>query len=139
MLQCFLVSGCRLICPNAYSKSMVEMYSGMLSSLVFDRDTCPSSSSRFGICAFLLMVLSFNILASIAIFTELSFLTVMTVGDINCACWISFALLRWPEFINLFISLFTADCKCIGIRRPFCCTGLWSSFSSILTCRSCTV
>ena len=97
----------------------MDIYSGMDSSLVIDNDTCPSSSSKFGICAFLLMVLSFNILAFIAILTELSFLTVMTVGDINCVCCMSFALFRCPEFISLFISLFTAGCRCIGIRRLF--------------------
>ena len=58
----------------------------------------------FGICAFLLIVASFKFLESSAIFTDLSFFTMMTAGLAKQSSVISVALSKYP-FLLVFLIL----------------------------------
>ena len=60
-------------------------------------------SSMFGICTFLLIVVSFNFCESRAIFTDLSFLIVMTAGLTKQFSSMFFAFSMWPCFFSFSI------------------------------------
>ena len=82
---------------------------------------------------FFFFVASFNFLESKAVFTDLSFFTVITAGLTKQFSVISFALSRFPFFINGLIPSSTWSCKCIGIGLPICCINFASSFRFIFT------
>ena len=77
------------------------------------------------LCMYLLIFLD-----SRASLTVCSFLTVITFGLMNCLSELSSNLMMCFSSINLFNSVSTLSCRCIGIRLPFCCIGL----SSLLNC-----
>ena len=85
-------------------------------------------SSMFGIFGRRLMQLSFNFRESNAIFTVLSFFTVITAGEIKVFSGTSSSFSMCPDFINFLISFSTASCRWSGIGRAFCCTGFMSGF-----------
>ena len=60
---------------------------------------------------------------SSASFTVSSFLTVITIGLINCLSKHLSSLIICFCSNNLFNSASTLSCKCMGMRLPFCCIG----------------
>ena len=91
------------------------------------------SSSLFGICVFRFTGISFSFRESKAIFTDLSFFTVITAGLTKQFSLMFVTFSMCPFFFSFSISLPTAGCRCIGIGRHFCCIHLASGFSSIST------
>ena len=92
-----------------------------------------------GTCAFLFTVISFKFLESSAIFTDSSFLIVMTAGLTKQFLSKSFTFSIWSCFFKFSISFLTDCCEWIGIGLPFCWIIFASSFSCISTSSPLTV
>ena len=90
----------------------------------------------FGIAAFRFMHASLSFLESSAILTDLSFLIVMTAGEIKQFSVVSSAFSRSPDLINFSKSSRKFFRKCMGTGRPFCCMCLASFFNWMSIVRS---
>ena len=90
--------------------------------------------SVFGIAAFLFMHASLSFLESSAILTDLSFLIVITAGDIKQFSVVLSTFSRLKDYFSS--SPWTIFWEWIGTGRLFCCMGLTSSFSWISIVRS---
>ena len=77
----------------------------------------------FGICFCVSLYLIF--LESSAIFTDLSFFTVITTGLTKRSSGYFSSFEICLSCINLSSSISTFSSKWSGTRRPFCCIGLW--------------
>ena len=85
----------------------------------------------FGIWYLFFKISLFSDLASSAILTLLSFLTVKTTGWMNISSVILSTRLMWPAASRLFISASTAVCSCNGTLLPFCWVTLAPSLNSV--------
>ena len=75
-------------------------------------------TSIFGICAFLLLVISFNFLESRAIFTDLSFFIVITAGLTKQFSIEVFKFFNVPLFFQFFFFFFYHGLLMNGDRAP---------------------
>ena len=98
-------------------------------SRVISTDIWFSNSSIFGMCGLRLMQLSFSFQESNAIFTDLTFFTVITTGDTKQSSSTLFTFSRCPAFISFSNSRPTSSCRCSGIGLAFCFTGQCPGFS----------
>ena len=118
----------------------MHVYNAFPCSLISSCSATKSTKrSKFVICYLSFTIPLSNERASEAIFTLLSFFTVMTTGWINCLSVTSFTFSMWPSSSNISISACTASCNCMGTLLPFCCVILFkfdSYFVSCFLCRS---
>ena len=85
----------------------------------------------FGMCGLILTQLSFSFREFSAIFTDLSFFTVITTGDTKQSSSTSFIFSKCPALISFSSSLPTSTCRCNGTGRAFCFTWKFPGFSCI--------
>ena len=70
-----------LVASYAYSRSIFDIRKGLFCTFVVSVDICFINFSMFSMCGLFLLQLSFGLLELIAIFSDLSFFTVITTGD----------------------------------------------------------
>ena len=85
----------------------------------------------FGKCGLRLIQLSFSFRESSAIFTDLSFFTVIITCDTKQSSSTLFTFSRCPAFNSFSSSRPTSSCRCSGIGLAFCYTGYCPGFSCI--------
>ena len=114
------MSGCNSVCPYAYSISNDVNLTVLSSLLLIIFATCSIRFSKFGIWYFSFWMALLSDLASNAILTDLSRLTVITTGCMKTSslflstCWMC------PSANNLSISCSTASWSCSDTHLPFC-------------------
>ena len=77
------------------------------------------NSSMFGIFGLIFTELSFIFLETNAIFTDLSFFTMISTGETKQSSSTCFTFFRFPVFISFSNSLPTSSCRCNGIGLAF--------------------
>ena len=118
-LQWRNVSGWNSVRPYTYITSRDVNRTSPSFSLMIISAICSIRLSWLHIWYFFFRMALFRDLASRAILTALSFLTVTTTGFMNSSSPIFSTLLMCPSFSSFSISSYTASCNWREIRLPF--------------------